>query len=408
MGMSRRDNVNMQKILLTEGSSLTSRETLTALRNCGYKIDILSSVRFPMSAFSRWRHRIIRTVNINQEPHVWLEHVAALVEKEKYAAVLPTHEEAWLIAEGRGLLPPDFPVAVASAKAFARTQSKLSFAELLDELGIPQPAWRPVVEGHDITLPFPLWVKAAYGTAGRSVQKVQNKAGLTEAVNWFSALEHNCLMVQENIKGQYGQVQAIFDQGRMVAVHTTVQTGTGVGNSAAARKSVDFPQTRLHMQRIGEHLHWHGPITIDFIHTNGNPLYIECNPRMIEPGNAEVVGVNFPDLLVNLAQGKPLGESLRIGMENIHTHSLQALLLGAAEQYGTRRELLHTMCHYGFQKDNTEVLTPILRDLPSIIPFVVVLAALLFSPRNVSKIAAATVNSYSVLPETIRRIYSEA
>lgn len=394
-----------RKILLTEGSSLTSRETLTALRNCGYEIDILSSARFPMSAYSRWRHKLIRTVNVNQAPHTWLKHVVSLVENENYVAVLPTHEEAWLLAEGRKLLPPDFPIAVATAEAFERTQSKLAFAELLDELGIPQPAWQPVENGRNTTLPFPLWIKSEYGTAGRSVYKVQNREQLTEAVYQHSSYENNYLMVQENVNGQYGQVQAIFNCGKMIAVHTTVQTDIGAGNSAAARKSVDFPLTRQHIQKIGEHLHWHGPITIDFIHEGGHPLYIECNPRMIEPANAARAGVNFPDLLVKLSQGKTLGDSLHTGEANISTHSLEALLLGAAEQRGTRRAVLQAIRKYGFQKDSVEVLTPILHDPPSSIPFAVVLMALLANPRNAGKIAASAVRSYSVFPETIQRIH---
>jgi len=327
--------------------------------------------------------------------------MAMLVERERYTAVLPTHEAAWLIARGRKLLPPDFPAAVASAEAFARTQSKLSFAELLDELNIPQPAWQPVEEEQDIILPFPLWVKYEYGTAGRSVFKVQDKRQLTDVIYRCSPIKNNRLMVQKDVRGQYGQVQGVFDRGRMIAVHTSVQTGIGAGNSAAARKSVDFPLTRRHLQRIGEYLHWHGPITIDFIHRNGDPLYIECNPRMIEPANAERAGVNFPDLLAALSQRKQLDASLRTGVENIKTHSLEALILGAAEQYGTRRAVLRIICRYVLQKESTEVLTPILQDPLSIIPFAAVLAALLLHPHNAGKIVSSAVRSYSVLPETI-------
>ena len=397
-----------RKILLTEGSSLTSRETLTALRNCGYQIDILSSAGFPMSAYSRWRHKIIRTVNVNQAPHTWLKHMVMLVEKEKYNAVLPTHEVAWMIAEGRKLLPPDFPVAVASAKAFSHTQSKLAFAGLLDELGIPQPVYRSVGAGQEITLPFPLWAKTEYGTAGRSVHKVHTKEQLKEIVYRYSSSKGNRLLVQEDIKGQYGQVQAVFDRGRMAAVHTTVRTGIGAGNSAAARKSVDFPLTRRHIQRIGEHLRWHGPITIDFIHRNGNPVYIECNPRMVEPANAERAGVNFPDLLVKLSERKQLPDNLCIGKANIETHSLEALLLGAAEQYGTRHAVWQTMREFGYQKDSAEVLTPVLHDPLSAIPFAAVLAALLLNPHNVDKITSSAIRSYSVLPETVRNIIPDS
>ncbi|MFV0414632.1 MAG: ATP-grasp domain-containing protein [Oscillospiraceae bacterium] len=397
-----------QKILLTEGSSLSSRETLTALRHCGYQIDILSCARFPLSAFSRWRHKVIRTVNANDHPRAYLEHMAKLVKAEKYCAVLPTHEQARLIAEAKILLPGSIPAAVAPAGAFAQTQSKMEFARLLDVLGIPQPAWQPVVAGQSIRLPFPFWVKSEYGTAGQSVYKVSNTRQLTAAMASLPFTAGTLLLAQANAEGQYGQVQALFDEGKMVAVHTSVQTGTGVGNSAAARQSVNFPATRRHIQMVGEYLCWQGPITIDFIHRGGQPLYIECNPRMVEPANAERAGVNFPHLLVQLTTGAHFGGPPQVGAPGVNTHSLQALLLGCAAQTGTRRAVLQTMLHFAFGKNSAEVLTPLWQDFPSIIPLAVVFTALLISPRNAGKFAHSAIKAYAVLPKTIEKLRNQA
>lgn len=135
-------------------------------------------------------------------------------------------------------------------------------------------------------LDFPFWVKAEYGTAGRSTRKVHNEAEYRQALCDFPWQPDNRLMLQANVDGQYGQVLAVFSRGKLCAVHTSVQTGVGAGNSAAARLSVDFPKTREQVRSIGEALAWHGPITLDFLHINGQPMFIECNPRMIEPANA--------------------------------------------------------------------------------------------------------------------------
>ena len=99
----------------------------------------------------------------------------------RFVALLPTHEQAWMFAVGRELLP-NAPVAVAAAEAFGRVESKLAFARSLDEVRLPQPAWQPVEHEDDLdALGFPVWVKAAFSTAGRGVRRAQDHAQALEA-----------------------------------------------------------------------------------------------------------------------------------------------------------------------------------------------------------------------------------
>ena len=85
-------------------------------------------------------------------------------------------------------------------------------------------------------------------------------------------------------------MQALFDHGRLVAAHTSVQAGQGMGGSAAARLSVDHPRARFWAAAVGEKLAWHGGLTMDYFHQDGEPVFIECNPRTVEPGNAAASG----------------------------------------------------------------------------------------------------------------------
>lgn len=401
------------RVLLTEGSSLTSRETLTALRSCGLDADVLFCASLPLARFSRWRGRLLRVPNANADPLAYLEQLVSLVDEGGYIAVLPTHEQAWLLAEGRraGLVPDRVPLALASAEAFARVQGKIAFAELLDELDVPQPAWRPIATGDagtagDATLPdlpLPFWVKADFGTAGRSTRRVHDAETFRRTVAALSASGAR-LMAQAEAPGTYSQVAGLFDRGRLVASHTTVQTGVGAGNSAAARLSVDFPLARKHLALVGERIGWHGPLTLDFMHVAGHPRYLECNPRMIEPGNAERAGVNFPALLTELSRGAAFDGPPLVGAPGVRTRSRQALLLGAAERSGTRRAVFEALVR---PAPGIEVLTPVRADPPSIVPLAAVAARLLANPRSVAAIAADAVGAYSVEPAAIERIRSE-
>jgi hypothetical protein len=45
------------------------------------------------------------------------------------------------------------------------------------------------------------------------------------------------------------------------------------------------------------------PGTTRPVHEDGEPVFIECNPRTVEPGNAAASGVNLPLLSIALAAG---------------------------------------------------------------------------------------------------------
>lgn len=79
---------------------MTSRETLTVLLKEGYKIDVLSPRRFSIAYFSRLTHRV-PIVDVNRFPVDYLRQVSQLLHKTNYKAILPTHEEGWLLANGK-------------------------------------------------------------------------------------------------------------------------------------------------------------------------------------------------------------------------------------------------------------------------------------------------------------------
>jgi hypothetical protein len=53
---------------------------------------------------------------------------------------------------------------------------------------------------------------------------------------------------------------------------------------------------------------------------------------------------------------------------------------------------------------STEVLTPVLSDPPSVIPFLVATGAVLFRPASVAGLAGDTVSTYGVTLDAIQRL----
>lgn len=207
------------------------------------------------------------------------------------------------------------------------------------------------------------------------------------------------------------QVQALFDHGRLLAVHTSAQAATGIGPSAAGRVSVDHPFARQEVARIGERLGWHGGLTLDYLFSGADHVYIECNPRTVEPANAAASGVNLPALQVALSLGEQI-DGVPVGRTGIRTHSSLAILLGTAAYVGTRREVLaeavRLAFHRGPYEHSREVLTPVFRDPKSAIPLSLVAARALLWPGTATKLANAAVGAYSMTLDAIDRVSAES
>jgi len=398
------------RVLLSEGSSLTSREVLTCLGPAGYHVEVVDPDPLCIARFSRWAARLHRAPPAALDPLGYLKSLRRVVSERGIDVVLPTHEQAWLFAAAAPLLE-GVPVAVAEIDAFDRVQSKIELARLLDELALPQPQWRAIADERDLDgLSFPYWLKSAFSSAGQGVRHVVDERSRAAACADLLGDPEMSVMAQQPAQGEYGQVQALFDRGRLIAAHTSIAVGLGIGPSAAARLSADHPAPRRHVAKLGAALAWHGGLTLDYFHSGGAPQFIECNPRTVEPANATAAGVNIPALQVSLTLGGPLPPKMQVGRTGVRTHGTIALVLGAAAYEHSRRavigELAGALAHRGHYRASREQLTPLLRDPPSGLALAYVAGYAIASPTAAAKMAERAVARYSITSEAVATVAS--
>src|SRR5512142_2061158 len=101
------------KILLSEGSSLSSREAITALGLAGHRVELLSSDPLCLGRFSRFVSRAHRAPASGADPDGYLKAVIETVKASRIDALLPVHEQAYLFAAARQQLPPGLGIALA-------------------------------------------------------------------------------------------------------------------------------------------------------------------------------------------------------------------------------------------------------------------------------------------------------
>ncbi len=401
------------KILLSEGSSLSSREAITALGLAGHRVELLSSDPLCLGRFSRFVRRVHRAPASGADPDGYLARVIETVKTSQIDALLPVHEQAYLFAAARRQLPSGLGIALTDFEAFEQVQSKASFAELLTRLKVPQPQTDVVHSANEFAADraFPFFVKAAFGTASTGVWRVRD-ARQRDAL-LLQLEQHNAfaegLLVQAAVTGALERTQSVFDRGRLVALHIYRQVVEGPGGGDVLKISVVSAVVRGIVERIGQALGWHGALSFDYIleDATGTPHFIDANPRLVEPMNAWLSGVDLPGalLLVSLGKTPPTQPD---GREGVLTRLGLMGLLDAAQQRNRRRDILREIgllaAGSGRYRGSREELVPLLTDPWCAIPLGVVVARLLRNPQAAARFSSTAVAAYSLTPTAIHRL----
>lgn len=407
---------NPIKVLLTEGSSLSARQTLYGLAT-GYTVDILDPDPLCQCRFSRLVRRWHRCPSFSRDPEAYLRFLLERLRAERYDVLLPTHEQVFLLARFREQVGRHVGIALPSFEAMERLQSKADFCRLLDELGLPYPATTIVRSPAELeaATEFPCYVKLAHSTAGSGVRRVEHREDLRRAADEFERLGlfngQSETLVQAVAAGVQSTVQAVCDRGRVVAAHCFEARQIGVGGMSSARIGAAHPVVFEHVERLVAHVGWHGALFIDYFYdaASGQPQYIEANPRIGETVNALLCGANLPAALVEVSLGREAPSApAPAERRRRRTHSGFMILMALAEKGATRRSLLAKKLRQwtgqGLYEDSQDDLTRPRDDWMSLLPAWFVTAQLLARPASAHRMIKKTVDNYSLPDAAVRRV----
>jgi len=401
------------RILLSEGSTLSARQTVTVLDRAGHRVDVCDPDPRCISSWSRYVRGVFRCPGMGEDPAGYLAFMIERLERGGYDVLLPVHEQAYLFARFRDRLPARVHVALAPFAAFERVQSKAAFSLLLGELGLSQPATTIV---HDASTFLracvpPVFVKMAFGTASGAVWRIGAAADrdalaarLTAADAWPEGV-----LVQQPKAGLLERTQALFDNGRLLAWHAYRQELAGVGGGDVIKVSCPRPLVGEHLARIGRALGWHGPFALDYLwdEPSGTPFYFDCNPRLVEPVNASLCGVDLPGICVRLALGERV-DPLPAGRSGVRTRmGLMGLMQRVADE-GKRASLFaeagRLLLRSGVYAGTVEELLPVHEDPLSLVPMAFVSARLLAKPGDIEGLRSKAASRHTLSPTAVRFI----
>jgi hypothetical protein len=321
--------------------------------------------------------------------------------------LLPTQEQVALLSRdaqrvqalGVGLVVPPFASLV-------RVQDKVAQLHTLAELGLAHPPTTVVRTSEELLAyeRLPAYVKAPIGTASHGVRLVRERAELAAAM---SLLGEDGAVVQQPVAGPLAMIQSVFARGQLVGCHVNLREREGASGGAAVKLSMTLPPVREDLVRLGGALDWHGALSLDAILTPEGPVYIDVNPRLVEPGNAARAGVDLANALLALSLGEDI-EPIKPGASGVRTHQLLLAVLGAAERGEGRRGVAHELARALTRRapyaGSAEELTPARRDPLAALPVVGAAAATLAAPTVARHLTGGAVAAYALTPEAWQRI----
>lgn len=192
-------------------------------------------------------------------------------------------------------------------------------------------------------------------------------------------------------------------------MHGYRQMTKGLGGGDVAKVSVSRPNVCEYLRRLGGELQWHGALSLDYIllHESQIPLFIDANPRLVEPMNAAFSGVNLADVLVRISSGEPFAMVAPSGKQ-VRTHMLLMALLSSAAVKRRRRdviaELMRAIRRRVLHAGSREELLPVRIDFKSLFPLAYAVTPLLVNPEAATALSVGSIASYSLSPGAERRI----
>ena len=404
------------RVLVSEGSSTSGRQAITVLGVSGHHVEVCDPSPWCLGRTSRFVKKFHRCPPLRDDPKGYLTFIERLLASKHFDVLLPTHEQGFLFARVQEKFAGKVALASPSFASYRTAHSKAGFSRLLSELGLPQPA-TTIVSSEDAlraAVRFPGVIKTSIGTASRGVWFVRDARELDDVVGELVAADAFAdeVLVQEWIAGTTEKAQSVFCKGKLVGFNAYRGIAFGVGGGESVKESVDRPQVRAMLERIGERLAWHGALSIDYLlpGQDSTPLLIDCNPRLVDPMSAYLAGTDLVGLLLDVSRGATPAP-VPPGRDGVRTHLAMQVLLGIAARENSRRSLLRECWRLWRGRapyvGSREEMTPVNLDWASAVPLVTTAMLLLARPKAVANLARGGFGAHLLSRESIRQIEGE-
>ncbi len=315
------------KVFITDGSHNHALAAARSLGKQGWEVVVGETTPLSKAGFSRFCRQRRVYPSPSQSVSAFIAWLLDEVKREKYDFLLPMTEAALLpISAHRERFLPYVRLPLASHETILKVFNKAETLSLAMKKGVPTPeTWfiESLLELPALSkkLPYPVVIKpkwSSYWNGDRIVSGggASYAFGPDEFLKKYLHIHQEIPLplVQSFSPGKGYGIYTLFDHGKpkVFFAHERVRDVRPTGSGSALRRSISpDPLLKAHAITLLEAVEWHGVAMVEFKWDKGNaaPALMEINGRFWNSLSLAIAaGVDFPTLLLEMEQGKPVAE----------------------------------------------------------------------------------------------------
>lgn len=306
------------RVLVTNANSRMSLCATRWLTQSGHQVIVADFIRHGIASVSRFACKSLRYPSPYSRPDDFLAWVARTIEHEKIEAILPIHEETFLLSKHAKAFREKVRLCLPDYDALLSVHDKARLSELLDKLAIRAPKTVRLVD-----VPTESSIRQMFNT--QILLKPRQGGGnwaislLNETVEYAGQIDRYLrtngvakerVLLQEWIPvSEKFSHAVVYQDGRLVQdfADLHLRDFPVSGGAGCLRTTCEAGPFRDISSKLFDSVRWHGVAELEYVrHSETGELYlIEVNPR-IWGGlhSALAAGLNIPELLLRIAGGE--------------------------------------------------------------------------------------------------------
>ncbi|HEY6527936.1 MAG TPA: ATP-grasp domain-containing protein [Cellvibrionaceae bacterium] len=258
-------------------------------------------------------------------PQAFIAWMAKTLVSHQFDWVFPTTEVTSQLLLSVHQQIPGLCLPFAPLETVMALADKGALTARAQDLNVPVPHSRLYANRHTLVLDelrFPLVIKPCLSKVflqthwlATSVFVAENQFELEQGLAKRPYLSEQPFMVQEFIPGAGAGVFALYNHGKAVAffAHQRLREKPPEGGISVLSQSAKVtPELERYARRLLDDVGWHGVAMVEFRKTPSGEYYLmEVNTRFW--GSLQLAidaGVDFPSLLLNACEGRPLPDQV--------------------------------------------------------------------------------------------------
>ena len=215
------------------------------------------------------------------------------------------------------------PILGTSAKSIDNAEDREKFSEMLNRIGVDQPAWSALTSMEDINafiekVGFPVLVRPSYVLSGAAMNVCSNQDELERFLKLAANVSKKHPVVVSSFIEHAKEVEmdAVAKDGEIIAYAISEHIEFAGVHSGDA--TIQFPPQKLYVEtvrrikkisrQIAKELHIIGPFNIQYLAKENDIKVIECNLRASRsfPFVSKVLKINLIELATRVMLGLPV------------------------------------------------------------------------------------------------------